>query len=261
MNDKLSDDAIRYFRAQVTKSNAEFWRRMGPVDFRGKTVLDIGCGHGALSLHAAQQGASRVVGVDIDRERIEFARRNIAQHHPEYASVVSFIDSPLADLRQTFDIAISKDAFEHIEDLPSMMLDIAARLNEGGVLVTGFAPMYFSPFGDHGRFLAGSRRWPWLPVLLPESVLFSLASRKLGRPIRSADDVGLNKLTPREFRQVVLEQGWEVVSCHYNQGHRAGMRLMQLLRRVPLLEKYFTVSIYAQLRRPKGSLANASRQA
>lgn len=46
------------------------------VDYRGKDVLDIGCGFGDLCLYLALNGAERVVGVDVDCLRIEGARRN-----------------------------------------------------------------------------------------------------------------------------------------------------------------------------------------
>ncbi len=45
-------------------------------DVVGKSVLDLGCGTGRLSLGAAYLGAQTVVGVDIDKRAIETANEN-----------------------------------------------------------------------------------------------------------------------------------------------------------------------------------------
>lgn len=246
----MAEKNIAYFRDQYTSSNLEFWRRMGSVDFADRTVLDIGCGHGALSVHAAEQGAKRVVGVDIDRERIAFARENIAANFPQYSEIISFQEAKLEDVRGSFDMAMSKDSFEHIDDLFGMMAQIASRLTENGLLITGFSPLYFSPFGDHGRYLLSARRVPWVPAILPESLLFRVASRRRRELILSASDVGLNKLTPKAFREIVMQQGWRVVSLETNVGDKRGMRAMREIASIGPLEKYFTVNIYAQLQKP-----------
>lgn len=39
--------------------------RAGSIDFKGKTVLDIGCSAGSFCRYASRRGASRVVGIDI----------------------------------------------------------------------------------------------------------------------------------------------------------------------------------------------------
>ncbi|MCI4673427.1 class I SAM-dependent methyltransferase [Candidatus Mycolicibacterium alkanivorans] len=223
---------------------------MGHLDFRGKSVLDIGCGHGALSVYAAQQGAKRVLGIDIDSMRVDFACRNLEVNYPEFSSIISFHNGGLEEVTEAFDVALSKDSFEHIDDLPGMMRSIAKRLNDDGVLATGFSPLYFSPFGDHGRYWKGSRRIPWLPAILPESALCQLASRRRHERIQTASDVGLNKLTPAQFRSIIAEQGWNVISCETNKGSRPAMRVMRALSRLAPLEKYFTVNIYACLRKP-----------
>jgi len=41
-----------------------------------RTIIDIGCGCGILSLAALTGGASRAIGVDIDEEAVEHARLN-----------------------------------------------------------------------------------------------------------------------------------------------------------------------------------------
>lgn len=44
---------------------------MAQLDFKGKKVFDFGCGTGILSVVAALEGASKVIGVDIQPEAIE----------------------------------------------------------------------------------------------------------------------------------------------------------------------------------------------
>ncbi len=49
-------------------------------DFERKNVLDVGCGSAILSIVAAQRGASRVVGVDIDSWAVQSAAQNVEQN-------------------------------------------------------------------------------------------------------------------------------------------------------------------------------------
>lgn len=44
-----------------------------PNDLSGKAVLDIGCNEGLFCHWAKRRGASRVVGIDFDRSRLEYA--------------------------------------------------------------------------------------------------------------------------------------------------------------------------------------------
>lgn len=49
---------------------------LGRGDVADRSVLDAGCGNGILGIAAALLGARRVLGVDIDPEAIDVARRN-----------------------------------------------------------------------------------------------------------------------------------------------------------------------------------------
>ena len=46
-------------------------------NFKGKTVLDFGCGHGALAIEIAKQGAKKVVGIDLEKDYVRFANENL----------------------------------------------------------------------------------------------------------------------------------------------------------------------------------------
>ncbi len=56
----------------MTRMHRDFATRLD--DVRGLRVLDIGCGHGALSLSLLRKGASYVAGIDISDNYVDEAR-------------------------------------------------------------------------------------------------------------------------------------------------------------------------------------------
>ena len=245
----INEDHAAYYHDQLD-STAEFWRRFGrTVEVRGRRVLDVGCGHGALSIDLAKRGAE-VVGVDTNPERIRWAGRNAAENHPDLTVTFLSIESTQLPTTERFDLVVSKDTFEHVEDLETVLVDLHARLLPGGRIWAGFSPLYYSPWGDHRRT---GLHLPWAHAVLPKRVVHRAASRKTGRPISDLSDVGLNGLTPAEFRRLVAACGLSIESIEYNRGDKALLRAMNRARRLPLLERYVTVSIYAVLKRARPS--------
>lgn len=238
-------DDPEYF-AQLVPSIAEFWSRFARrPEVRDRDVLDIGCGHGVMSIELAQQGA-RVLGIDLDERRVAWARENAASNHPELAGRLRFehCDSMSLPRTQEFDLMISKDTIEHVLDVGGMLADLRDRLAAGGEIWVGFAPLYYSPFGDHGRT---ELRVPWAHAVLPQSLVCKLSSRIKGKPIASLGDLELNGITPAQFRDAVKTAGLRFDSIAYNRGDKPLLKAMSALRRVSALERFMTVSIYATL--------------
>lgn len=237
-----------YYEEQL-EDNIKWWNRIGvSVDFTGKRVLDIGCGHGALATEAARRGATKVLGIDIDQERIDFANDNV-RSNPVPGVDISFSTIDLAEIETgSFDVCLSKDTFEHVIDMPGLMSQINRVLVDGGILIAGFSPLYYSPWGDHGWTRLGNV--PWLHAVLPERAIKAWLRSRHGQVIDSIADLGLNKITAPEFESLINNGRWRVDSLKFNQKEQNGlMHVFNLFRKIPILERFFTVSIYAVLSR------------
>lgn len=256
-NFKVEDEvaSFKYFEEQITDSQ-RYWRRLGGrPDFSGKVVLDLGCGHGALAIDAAIAGAKRVIGIDLMSNRIAFARRIVAERFPNIADRIEFHYLDIADmtLEGEVDFVISKDTFEHIIGIDRVLLSVKRVLRQGGLLISGFSPLYYSPFGDHGFHAIGQRiKLPWAHLVLGDArVVTAYNNYHPGVECHSIYDLGLNKLKRRDFLQAFDKAGFEIVSETVNalQGASKLMPLLRLLNKVPGLEDYTTVNMYVVARK------------
>ena len=60
----LSNEDLDYFNYGSVE-NKKFWKRLkGKPDFENKSILDFGCGHGAMCIEIAKSGASSVKGIE-----------------------------------------------------------------------------------------------------------------------------------------------------------------------------------------------------
>lgn len=107
---------------------------MSEIDFKGKKVLDYGCGTGILSVLAAKEGAAKVTGVDIQPEAVENSHE-----HAEMNGVAPVCEFYLGGLEKvngdTYDVILANiNRNVIIESLP----DLKKRLKpEGYLLVSG----------------------------------------------------------------------------------------------------------------------------
>jgi SAM-dependent methyltransferase len=248
----LAKQDIDYFESGK-RENPDFWIRFGgKPDFRGKRVLDLGCGHGSLCVDVALSGAKKVIGVDLYQPWITFARTYTNLHYPELGDVLEFDQIDIKDYEgEPFDYMMSKAAFEHVIELGSVLQSMCQRLKRGGRIFTGFGPLYYSPVGDHGRTQS---LIPWGHAFQPDWAIVKRLNIKRHDKINSIHDLGLNKYTPADYRKIFNESGMKVILYKENlvmPSASARRRLigeaMALFKQIGFLEKYFTVNIWCIL--------------
>lgn len=140
---EYDDESIRFLETlwgegYLSPGGAEEVRAVvDRIDLGGKVVLDIGCGSGGITRSlAANYGAARVVGIDVEAPVLEQARRRAK--NDDTAERLEFIQvepGPFPFSDGEFDIVFSKDSMIHIPDKEALFADIMRILAPGGWLV------------------------------------------------------------------------------------------------------------------------------
>lgn len=78
----------------------------------GETVVEAGCGWGALALHMARRCGVRVKAFNVSAEQISYARERAAREG--LAGRVEFIDDDYRSVTGTFDAFVSVGMLEHV---------------------------------------------------------------------------------------------------------------------------------------------------
>lgn len=102
----------------------EMWEHISEhVDFKGASVLDVGCGYGDLLTYAARAGASYVVGVDIDRYSLDVTRNKLKETGVAYKLQHMDINKKW-DLFG-FDVVICTSVLPYVDDMNKIAMRLA----------------------------------------------------------------------------------------------------------------------------------------
>ncbi|MFP5406779.1 MAG: class I SAM-dependent methyltransferase, partial [Gammaproteobacteria bacterium] len=103
----------------------------------GQTMLDIGCGWGALAIHAAREYGAKAVGITLSKNQYELANERVRE-----AGLQDSVEIRLQDYRDvpgeaSFDRISSVGMFEHVgrAQLPGYFGKIRRLLKPGGLLM------------------------------------------------------------------------------------------------------------------------------
>ena len=138
--------------------------------FRGKTVLDVGCGAAGKTMYYASQGVEKIVGMDLVahyKDEAEALARELG-----FADKFEFVVGDAAQTgfpENTFDTIIMNDAMEHVDRPDLVLAEVRRVLKPGGRLYVNFPPINH-PFGAHLSDLIGM---PWVHLFFSEDTLIA----------------------------------------------------------------------------------------
>jgi cyclopropane-fatty-acyl-phospholipid synthase len=103
----------------------------------GERLLDIGCGWGALVVHAARRYGVRAHGITLSAKQLEVARLRIAEAGLEDRVTVELKDYRDLDGREVYDKVSSIGMFEHVglKNLPVYFATVHRLLKADGVFL------------------------------------------------------------------------------------------------------------------------------
>jgi len=103
----------------------------------GERLLDVGCGWGALILHAARNYGARALGITLSTRQAELARERIEREGLGERCQVEVCDYRDLDAEAPFDKVVSVGMFEHVgeERLPEYFQRAWELLRAGGVFL------------------------------------------------------------------------------------------------------------------------------
>lgn len=128
-------------------------------DLKGKNIVDLGCGYGWFCRYARDQGAARVLGLDVSVKMLEKAAQMTSGTGIEYRREdLERLTLPA----QSLDLAYSSLALHYLENIATLFAALEKALVPGGMLVfSAEHPIYTAPLQQ--GWLAdqtGQKSWP-----------------------------------------------------------------------------------------------------
>ena len=250
------EDCEKVFRKDLTV--AEEWVATFPVepDLRDRSVVEIGCGFGALCVVAARFGARNVLGVELEESGAETARSLVAENFPDLSRRVEFTDYRSIETREMdeqFDIVLSQNCFEHYSRPEEVLKRMIALLRPGGMLYAGFGPLWESPFGSH---LSSICRIPWAHLWAGEQLIREHNRVRAHDQRDSWEALGLNRAGLPRYRRMFRQ----LDNCrllHFCRNRTILRRsrflfvVLEIMSMLPFLDRYLTVSLFVIVQKGK----------
>lgn len=96
------------------------------------SVLDLGCGNGALAYDIAVNSNAKVLAIDFDANQVEFGRRRFAHSNIHFIIGDVFKDIPEVG---SVDVVVLSSVLEHLRKRPEFLKDLTMRFKPKKFLI------------------------------------------------------------------------------------------------------------------------------
>jgi SAM-dependent methyltransferase len=189
-------------------------------------ILEDGCGVGMYVEHLSPFGGT-VIGLEYDFERAAQARRNSP-------NIVNGAGETLPLPSSTFDLILSHEVIEHVQDDGAAVCEMVRTLKPGGRIVL-FAPNRGYPFETHGIFWKGKYSFgnKLFVNYLPRSL-----RNKLAPHVRVYSNADLRKLfegLPVKFiKRTIIFGAYDNIIARFGVLGKFLRGILQVLEKTPL---------------------------
>jgi ubiquinone/menaquinone biosynthesis C-methylase UbiE len=231
-------------------------------DFHNKKILEIGCGHGGISLFFSLNMAKEVVGVDINSENLAVAekiKKSIEENLGNAKLPLVYLESKAETINYPnsyFDLIIAENVFEHFNNLDEVLKECHRILKPNGQLLVTAMPSIYSKYGLHLKL---GLKLPWANLFWNEKQIISVLKRlaKINpdinkfypgllnnpnkiRDIRKYSD--LNYITNIRFKQESEKAGFLIKAFNI---YPTKPKIGKVLLRIPYLRYSILVDIFS----------------
>ena len=161
--------------------SSEKWQALRLPKLTGMRVLDIGCNEGYFCNRALEEGAAQAVGVDINEQVIEKARKRFPNVEFYAQTWVQLPDGP-------FDLILLLSSFHYAKEPVQLLENILERLSPSGLFVfeIGMITGRKDPAWEEVHRTSGPAVFPTFPTV--EKLLAKFAFKFAGKSVMQAGD-------------------------------------------------------------------------
>lgn len=168
-NEEFFEEYAKMSRSKEGLTAAGEWHQLKPLfpPLQGKTVLDLGCGYGWHCKFAAEQGAVRVLGLDLSQKMVEEAISRNQDGQIEYR-VCGIEDYDYPD--STWDCVVSNLALHYVHHIEEIFRKVHQTLKPDGVFIFNIEhPIFTSGVGQDWIYTKDGKPqyWPVDNYFLP----------------------------------------------------------------------------------------------
>ncbi len=166
------------------------------IDFSGKSVLDVGCNSGAYCLMSKRRGAGRVIGVDINENRLKQARKLAELENLD----ITFEKRGIETINSigTVDIVFCIAVLTEVQDILGALNQLKSVIGQAAYIELSLA----KPIG----YLSWSTNWIRNLLKFDPFSLFELRETRVGFMLSPSLNA-LRKIFGRDFRIQALGKG------------------------------------------------------